>query len=98
MVKKPITPQSQIKSALRQLWLRSRERASAIKREKNICQSCGKKGSVAKGKKVKIEVHHIHGIDHWNNVVDAIRKNILVDPKNLEVLCKDCHKEKTNNA
>lgn len=90
------TPSSKIKNDIRRLWLRSRERAAAIKREKNTCQSCGKKGSVAKGKEVKIEVHHVKGITNWNDVVQYIRENILVDPKELEVLCKDCHKEITN--
>lgn len=88
----PHTPRSRIKSALRQLWLRSRERAAAIKREKNTCQRCHAKGSVAKGREVKIEVHHIDGIE-WSEIVDLIMDRLLPDPSKLEVLCKKCHGE-----
>jgi len=48
MAKKlPYTPNSRIKSALRQLWLRSRERAKRLKEDKYTCQKCGKKQSRA---------------------------------------------------
>jgi len=92
MVKKPITPRGQIVSALRRLWLRSRERSAACKREKYTCQRCGAKQSTAKGREVKIEVHHINGID-WNGIAEIIRERILVNPDNLEVVCKPCHKK-----
>ena len=67
--KLPYTPTSQIKNHLRMLWLRSRERNAAIKREKGCCQKCGKKQSKRKGAVVKIEVHHIRGIK-WKEIIE----------------------------
>jgi 5-methylcytosine-specific restriction endonuclease McrA len=92
--KLPYTPTSRIRSSIRQLWLRSRERSSAIRREHNTCQRCGNKGSIAKGREVPIEVHHINGIE-WEEVIKYIRDKVLVDPEGLEVLCKECHKKET---
>ena len=88
--KKPYTPQSRITSAIRQLWLRSRERAAALKREKNTCQRCHRKQTMAKGKEFKVQVHHIGGID-WKGIADIVRERVLIHPDGLEVLCKDCH-------
>ena len=88
--KLPTTPQSRVRSALRQVWLRSRERAAALKREGNCCEECGRKQSAAKGKEVKLEVHHRNGIE-WQNIIEYVYRHLLVDPKHLEVLCKDCH-------
>ena len=48
------------------------------------------KASKAKGKEVKVQVHHKDGID-WDGVVDLIFERVLVDPDRLEVLCLDCH-------
>ena len=84
------TPRSRVRSALRQLWLRSRERAAAIKREGGCCEVCGKKQSVAKGKEVKLEIHHRHGVD-WEELIDRVYQSLLCHPDDLEVLCKDCH-------
>lgn len=92
--KLPNTPRSKIKAAIRQLWLRSRERAAALKREGYCCQHCGVKQSKAKGKEQKVEVHHICGeIDVWSEVIDLIAKEILCHPDGLMVLCPECHKE-----
>jgi 5-methylcytosine-specific restriction endonuclease McrA len=93
--KLPYTPSSQIRNALRQLWLRSRERSAAVKREHNTCERCGRKGSVAKGREVKIEVHHRAGIGNWEMVIQAIRQHLLTEPEGLEVLCQECHKKET---
>ena len=90
MKKLPYTPNSRIKSALHQLWLRSRERAATLKRDKHTCQSCGKKASVAKGKEFKVQVHHINGVQ-WSEMVRYIRENLLVEPKDMTTLCKKCH-------
>ena len=92
--KLPYTPKSRIRSALRNVWLRSRERYAAIKREHNTCQRCGVKGSRAKGREVKIEVHHIDKIN-WDGLIDLVRERLLHDPEHLEVLCKECHKKDT---
>ena len=93
--KLPWTPNSRIKSALRQLWLRSRERAAAIKRDNYTCQRCGGKQSKAKGKEFKVEVHHLDGVENWGEIYRVIREYLLTDPEYLETLCKSCHsKEK----
>ena len=91
--KLPHTPSSRIRSALRQLWLRSRERAAALKRDKYSCVKCGVKQSKAKGKEVKVEVHHKEGILNWDELIWSIRDELLCDPKHLETLCKKCHRE-----
>jgi len=93
--KKPETPRSRVRSALRQLFLRSRERAAAIKREGNTCERCHVKGSVAKGREVKIQVHHRRGICNWNKIIELIYRELLCSPSSLEVLCKKCHQVET---
>ncbi len=90
-----ITPKYRIRSALRKLWLHSRERGTAIKRDKYTCQRCGVKKSTAKGKEQKVEVHHKMGIPNWDYMIELIYKNLLVNPEQLETLCPSCHdKEK----
>ena len=81
---------------LRQLWLRSRERAEALKRAGYKCQSCGVKQSTAKGKEQKIQVHHKQGICNWDAVIELIRKEILCDVELLQVLCPECHNKEEN--
>lgn len=93
------TPNSQIKSALRQLWLRSRERSTAIKRDKYTCRKCGKKQSKAKGKEVFVQVHHKNnGIENWNEIYAVIRKNLLCDPADLITYCNECHDNEDDNG
>jgi hypothetical protein len=88
----PTTPRSKVRAAIRQVWLRSRERAAALKRDKYCCQRCGVKQSKAKGKEQKVEVHHLEGhIPNWELIIDEIFKSILCDPKFLQTLCPDCH-------
>ena len=91
--KLPSTPRSRVRAALRQLWLRSRERAAALKRSKNTCECCGVKQSVAKGREVKLEVHHNDGIVDWEPMIDYVYRHLLCDPKHLTVFCKKCHAE-----
>ena len=88
------TPNSKIKAALRQLWLRSRERGNAIKRDKYTCQDCGGKQCRVKGKEFFVEVHHLEGIVNWQEMYDAIRKNLLCSPDLQVTLCKDCHNKR----
>ena len=90
------TPRSRVRSALRQVFLRSRERAAAIKRENNTCECCGRKGSVAKGKEVKIEAHHIDGIE-WEILIDQVYKHLLCPSHKLKVVCKECHKKEVTD-
>ena len=87
------TPNSKIKAALRQLFLRSRERGNAIKRDRYTCQKCGKKQSRAKGKEVFVEVHHKEGVVNWDEIYRVVREYLLCSPDNMETLCKDCHRE-----
>jgi len=89
------TPRYKVKQALRQLWLRSRERSTALKSASYTCTVCGKKASSAKGKEVKIEVHHKSGIV-WEYLMNEVFKVLLVPPEELEVLCKECHKKITS--
>lgn len=88
----PYTPNSRIRAALRQLFLRSRERAAAIKRDHYTCQKCQVKQSKARGKEVAVEVHHIDGID-WEGLCNLIRERILQTPEKMVTLCKECHRK-----
>ena len=92
------TPNSKIKAALRQLFLRSRERAGALKRDKYTCQVCGMKQSKAKGKEIKCEVHHKEGVLNWAEIYSVIRQYLLCDPSLLETLCVQCHKIQTKGG
>ena len=91
--KLPYTPNGRIKSALRQLWLRSRERAKRLKLDNYTCQRCGGKQSKAKGREFKVEVHHKRGVCNWDAIYEVIRQYLLCDAEHLETLCKDCHKK-----
>lgn len=90
-----ITPKSQIRSALRQLFLRSKERAAAIQRDKYTCQICGVKQSKKKGTEVKVQVHHLKGVGNWDKVIDLIYLELLCSPEFLQTLCVDCHKKES---
>jgi 5-methylcytosine-specific restriction endonuclease McrA len=92
-MKDPITPKSQIVHALRQLWLRSRERAECLKLAKYTCARCGKKKSQKKGFEQKVEVHHKLGVENWDALVGDIRTFLLCEPDKLEALCPECHGE-----
>jgi len=94
MNRKPTTPRSQVRSALRRLWLRSRERQAALKRDRYTCQECGVKQSKAKGREVAIEVDHLDGIE-WETMLDYIYRHLLVSPDKLETLCKIDHEART---
>lgn len=87
------TPRSKIRSAIRKLWLQSRERSACLKAAGYKCRSCGAKQSKAKGREVRVEVHHLAGVHNWDNIIDEIYAQLLVSPHLLEVLCEDCHKD-----
>jgi len=84
------TPRSRIRAALRNLWLRSRERADALKLSGKRCAHCGVKETRAKGREVVLNVHHTDGID-WEGIIDLIAERILQDETKYTVLCKGCH-------
>lgn len=86
----PYTPASIIRNALRILWMRSRERAAALRATGYTCSYCGKHQSVAKGRECKLEVHHLDGID-WTGLIDLIRVRLLHPPERLAPACKECH-------
>jgi predicted HNH restriction endonuclease len=85
------TPKTIIVRQLRQLWLRSRERGEALKRDKYSCVRCGIKKSVKKGSEQKIEVHHKEGVCNWDKIIEVIREELLCSIDKLESLCPDCH-------
>ena len=93
----PYTPNSKIRQALRQLFLRSRERASAIKRDKYTCQKCGRKQSKAKGKEFKVQCHHLTNVLNWDILFKTVREYLLCDPKFLQTLCEECHEKETKD-
>lgn len=83
------TPRSRIRSALRQVFLRSRERADVLKEASYTC-SCGLKQSKAKGREISVQVHHKSGIDNWDTIIDAVYEKLL-NKEDMEVKCKACH-------
>ena len=62
----------------------------AVKDQKNTCVECGRKGSVAKGREVKINVHHKDGI-RWDNLIQLIRDQLLQTPDKYVCMCEECH-------
>lgn len=88
------TKKAVIVAGLRQIWLRSKERANRLKYDSYTCQNCHKKASKAKGNEFKVQVHHKHGVLNWDAIIEALNENLLCDIDKLETLCKECHKEK----
>lgn len=72
--------------------MQSRERSSALKRDKYTCVKCGRKQSKAKGKEFSVEVHHKNGIDGWEQIINLVYENLLTHPDTLETICHDCHR------
>ena len=96
--KLPTTPRSRVKNALRNLWLRSRERAAALKRDGYSCVKCGKKQFVKRknGKIIeqqKIQVHHRQGVCNWEKIIDCVFEELLCSPEFMESVCPECHGE-----
>ena len=83
---------------IRQIFLRSRERAEALKRDKYTCQKCGVKASVAKGREQKVIVHHKKGIKIWDKLNDLIYNELLCSPDDLITLCPQCHRDIDNQT
>jgi 5-methylcytosine-specific restriction endonuclease McrA len=88
------TPRSQVRSALRRLWLRSRERRACLKRDHYTCVDCNRKQTKAKGKEFIVEVDHLDGID-WEQMIDRMYDRLLVQPQYLETVCHECHDKRT---
>ena len=82
--RKPVTPPSRIRSVLRQrIWMWSRERAEALKRDGRKCRACGCKE--------ELEVHHLDG-SGIDQIIELIYKTLLCHPDRLITLCAPCHK------
>jgi len=89
------TKKAQIRSALRMLWLRSKERSECLKNNEYTCISCGVKQSKRKGEEVKVEVHHKEGVCNWDKIIEVIQEQLLCTPEHLECLCPFCHAQQT---
>ena len=76
---------------LRKCFLTSKERNHVLKEAEYRCAKCNAKQSRAKGREVKLHVHHTDGID-WTGLIALIRKRLLSGK--LEVLCERHHKER----
>ena len=87
------TPRYKVRSALRMLFLRSRERAMALKQADYRCQVCGAKRSTAKGREVKVECHHREGME-WEKLIDLVYERLLCGPDKLAVFCSSCHDDR----
>lgn len=98
------TSKTHIVRGLRKIWLHSKERGEALKRDKYTCQICQRKKSVSKKKfdetkqVRKLEVHHKESILNWDEIIDCIRKNLLCDSEHLQTLCKECHEKVENDV
>ena len=92
----PQTPRSKVRSALRQLFLRSRERAACLKRDGYVCQDCKRKQSKAKGKEFKVEVHHLEPIQ-WEHLIDLVYEHLLCNESGMETLCEECHSKRPDH-
>lgn len=92
------TPRSRIRGMLRRIFLRSNERANALKETNYCCSRCGIKQTAKKGQEVKIHVHHDEQVeDVMNELIDKIQEKLLCvyEPEKLEPLCKECHDKET---
>jgi 5-methylcytosine-specific restriction endonuclease McrA len=87
------TPRSIIRHALRLLWMRSRERLAALKRDGYTCQECHRKQSKAKGKEFAVEVHHLRAEEDidWDGLIEYLQRHLLCEPSKLVTLCPECH-------
>ena len=91
MARKDMTTstRSSVRAGMRRMWLRSRERGTAMKLAKRACSCCGAKQIVATPD-VRLEVHHTKGID-WEDMIDMFFERVLQRPEDYTVLCKVCH-------
>ena len=89
------TPRSKVRAALRQLSLRSRERAAAMKAAHYCCEICGVKKSVARGREIAVEAHHRDGVD-WDDLINIVFERLLVPPEKWQCLCEKCHQRITD--
>ena len=79
------------RSAVRRAWMRSKERGLALKRDGYTCQSCGVKQSAAKGREVRVVVHHVDEV-RWGGTLQEMAEDMFCDAGRLLTLCVACHK------
>jgi 5-methylcytosine-specific restriction endonuclease McrA len=93
------TPRSIIRHALRLLWMRSRERLAALKRDGYTCQECHRKQSKAIGREFSVEVHHLRAEEDidWDGLIEYLQRHLLCEPSKLVTLCPDCHMKEHQN-
>lgn len=91
------TKDAQIRSALRMLFLRSKERQARLKADNYTCTQCHRKQTTKKGQEIKVQVHHKENICNWQKIFEVIREQLLCSPEKMTTLCKECHKEETRN-
>mgnify|MGYP001809808817 CR=1 FL=1 len=65
-------------------------RTYVIGRAHGLCEGCKRRGVMRPGR----EVDHIEELTEENCTVDAI----VYNPKNLQLLCTDCHNEKHDRS
>ncbi len=85
--KKPNTPRGRIRSALRPIILRSRERAKVMKDAGYKCSERGAKQSKAKGRVVKLVGHHDPKVD-LEPIINMIVELLKAPQKPM---CTECH-------
>ena len=78
------------RSAVRRAWMRSVERGACLKRDGYTCRVCGVKQSIAKGRVVKVVVHHIDGV-RWTGTFREMAEDMYCGIDRLLTLCKKCH-------
>lgn len=83
-----------VKSGLRRIWSRSKQRTSALKLARisygtYMCAVCK-----LPHKRKEIEVDHIIPVGRFTTF-DLYIERLFCDTKGLRVLCKTCHKAKT---
>lgn len=99
---------SRIVSALRRLWLQSEARQEALRAARIVrgvyrCAKCGK--NVPASLKTPNGTIRKVAVDHKNRVVpetgfdswDGFINRLFCEQSELQVLCYDCHKEKSAN-
>jgi len=92
-----------IKSALRKASMRwgpvnQVKKAAWVERGKYLCEVCGQVVPLTKDKKKNVFVDHIdpivppeEGFTTWDKVIDRM----FCEADNLQVLCGECHKKKS---
>lgn len=87
--RKPVSYVSRVSSALRRIWLWSELRRTALKQADHCCEECG----ASKKDGAKLEVHHSEPVD-MTKEAKRICDKLFPPIETLDVLCKDCHRER----